>query len=490
KVLGTFYTQTKQFAELDKLYRDLLAKKPDSIAARKILGELAFGKGDFDQVKKYTDYILKANADDVEGRFFQARLYIKDKDFEQAANLLTTITVDSPDNGPVYYYLGIAKLGVGKIDEARNALVKATELRPSWITPKLDLASLHLANGDNRLAWQEVQKVLDVFPYHRNALYIAAGAQFKSGNYDKALELFERIQKHYPDDVAVHMGLAGVYTVQFKLAQALSEYEEALKRDPNRLDALNMIAQLLIRQGKTQEALQRVERHEGKVKERAAIYQILGDLSIAAGEEKKGIGYFEKALAVNPATISAYIKIGDIYARRREYDQAIQTYMKAVDRNSRSVQPRMLVAMMYDRKRDYSNANEQYEKILELNPNFSPAANNYAWNIAQQNGNLDVALRWAEKAKEIDPDNPTVTDTLGWVTYKRGLYAKAIDLLKDSSDKLSNKNPTVLYHLGMAYYRGGRRDEAREILGKALSISADFVGADEAKRTLSVLNLS
>jgi tetratricopeptide (TPR) repeat protein len=96
-------------------------------------------------------------------------------------------------------------------------------------------------------------------------------------------------------------------------------------------------------------------------------------------------------------------------------------------------------------------------------------------------------LRWAKKARENDPQNPNVLDTLGWVSYKRGLFAQAIDRLKESSDRSGNKNPTVLYHLGMAYYRGGKRNEARETLAKALALSRNFNGADEAIKTAEVL---
>jgi tetratricopeptide (TPR) repeat protein len=231
----------------------------------------------------------------------------------------------------------------------------------------------------------------------------------------------------------------------------------------------------------------RVERHFDKVKDRASIYHILGELSVAAGDMNKGIGYFEKALAINPSLVSAYLKIGDLYAGQQALDQAIGAYLKAVELTPKSVETRMRVAMMYDRKKEYRKANQFYEKILEMNGNFAPAANNLAWNIAEHGGNLDVALRWAKKAREIDPQNPNVVDTLGWVSYKQGLFAQAIDRLKESSDRLANKNPTVLYHLGMAYYRSNKRNEARETLTKALALSRNFNGADEAIKTVAVL---
>ncbi len=268
QVLGNFYTRTLEFDQLEKLYQGLLEKKPESTVAKKVLTELAFGKGDLKLATEYTNSVLSAVPDDLDGLFFRARLHIEAKEYEKASQLLMSVTGDAPTRAPAYYFLGIAKLGTGQMVEARVALTKATELRPNWITPRLDLANLLLVIGEDRLALQEAQKILKTDPTHRSALYTAAGALYKKGDYEKALELFQRIQKHYPTDSAIHVSLGGVYMAQFKLVQAQREYEEALRLLPNRTDALNIVAKLLVQQGKVQEALHLVEGYLEKVKDR------------------------------------------------------------------------------------------------------------------------------------------------------------------------------------------------------------------------------
>jgi tetratricopeptide (TPR) repeat protein len=89
-------------------------------------------------------------------------------------------------------------------------------------------------------------------------------------------------------------------------------------------------------------------------------------------------------------------------------------------------------------------------------------------------------------AKEKAPDEPNVMDTLGWIYYKKGLYASAISEFLDCLEKMPD-NAIVNFHLGMAYYKNGDADKARDMLNKALSLSSDFPGADEARATLSVM---
>jgi tetratricopeptide (TPR) repeat protein len=76
---------------------------------------------------------------------------------------------------------------------------------------------------------------------------------------------------------------------------------------------------------------------------------------------------------------------------------------------------------------------------------------------------------------------------LGWIYYKKQVYLRAISLFKDALEKLPD-NPTVHYHLGMAYYKKGDKKLAKEELKASLRISKDFPGSEEARRVLKELN--
>ncbi len=83
-------------------------------------------------------------------------------------------------------------------------------------------------------------------------------------------------------------------------------------------------------------------------------------------------------------------------------------------------------------------------------------------------------------AKEAVPDNPYMSDTLGWVYYRKNIYSRAIVYLKEAAEKLPNQ-ATVHYHLGMAYYKNGQVEQAKKELSRALQIDPNFPGAAEAK---------
>jgi tetratricopeptide (TPR) repeat protein len=83
------------------------------------------------------------------------------------------------------------------------------------------------------------------------------------------------------------------------------------------------------------------------------------------------------------------------------------------------------LGILYDQQGQYQQANHQYEQALKRNPKFGPAANNLAWNYAEYGGNIDVALALAQTAKEQLPSNPSISDTLGCIYYKKAVAQKS-----------------------------------------------------------------
>ena len=97
-----------------------------------------------------------------------------------------------------------------------------------------------------------------------------------------------------------------------------------------------------------------------------------------------------------------------------------------------------------------------------------------------------MALTMAQKAKEQFPDSPNISDTLGWIYYKKNIPGRAVTYLKEAAEKLP-ENPTIRYHLGMAYYKSGNRSMAQKELTQALNMGVVFPEADKARAALKEL---
>jgi predicted Zn-dependent protease len=122
--------------------------------------------------------------------------------------------------------------------------------------------------------------------------------------------------------------------------------------------------------------------------------------------------------------------------------------------------------------------------MLQQNPRSSGVANNLAMllvNYRHDPASLDRAQQLTEKFNNLS--EPAFLNTRGWVKFKRGEYQAALSLLAQAVDK-SPQSPVMRYHLGMAQWRTGDHQAARENLEAAVKTGSGFMGVKEAQATL------
>src|SRR4029077_7867065 len=127
------YTGTHTFDEFEKLYLDLLKKKPDSLMAKKRLAEFYILKGDLEKGWAYTHQIAKARPGDADATYFYGRLHLAQKEWPRAAEVLFYATREAPSFAFAHYFLGLARLGNNEIAQAQTAFAKVKELNPVWL---------------------------------------------------------------------------------------------------------------------------------------------------------------------------------------------------------------------------------------------------------------------------------------------------------------------------------------------------------------------
>ena len=112
------------------------------------------------------------------------------------------------------------------------------------------------------------------------------------------------------------------------------------------------------------------------------------------------------------------------------------------------------------------------------------AANNLAYIYAEEGGNLDVALQLAQAAKQKLPEVPEITDTVGWIYYKKELPGMAIPLFEQAVAKDPN-SAIYRYHLGLAHLKNGDKPKARAALELVVKNSPQAPEAEEARKALA-----
>jgi tetratricopeptide (TPR) repeat protein len=89
---------------------------------------------------------------------------------------------------------------------------------------------------------------------------------------------------------------------------------------------------------------------------------------------------------------------------------------------------------------------EYYEKALEVDQNNSTALNGLGFILADTNADLIRAIRLCKRAVEMKPQNPAYLDSLGWAYFQYGDIAEARVWMRKAAE-ISPQNEDIRVHL-------------------------------------------
>jgi cellulose synthase operon protein C len=125
----------------------------------------------------------------------------------------------------------------------------------------------------------------------------------------------------------------------------------------------------------------------------------------------------------------------------------------------------------YEREGNIDGAIEIYESLYQQNTSSVIIANNLASLIStyrSDDESLDRAWNIARRLRGLE--RPEFQDTYGWIALRRGELDEALAHLEPAAAALT-RDPLVQFHLGMAYARADRNDEALQQLQRALDLA-------------------
>jgi tetratricopeptide (TPR) repeat protein len=205
----------------------------------------------------------------------------------------------------------------------------------------------------------------------------------------------------------------------------------------------------------------------------ASIFESQKDYVRAISEARNGV----RVDGNNP---KALLYLGSLLEAGKDYSQAMALYTEALHKKPEFVPALFAQGALLDVTGKKREAIAKYRMVLEKSGTYVPALNNLAYLSAAGYGNREEALRLAISAYKQEPGNAGVMDTLGFALLKNNRPEDARKILEKAAATLSN-NPTVHYHLALAYKESGDKANAQRMVQKALSLG-DFPDSGAARQ--------
>ena len=489
--LAIFYVITNRREDALKEYQNILAKHPDDLLNQRQLAALYIDTGKTDEGEKVIESILKDHSNDAQTLVMRGQLRGNQGRIDEALSDLERATKADPKVALAHYYLAIAQLRKGQANLAQAELQTTLELNPNFNDARVLLANLQVRSGNADKALTNLDKVVAskptaVNPYVMKSL-VEAETTGDLNQAEKELNPLLNSFQQAPQQTVTLRALAWVKMQQKKYGEARKDLERALTLQPTDRETLYMLGQTYLAERKPDECLAAMQKALQKNPQWADGYEVAGMLMGLSGRFPQSEQFIQKAIELNPKSPSPYMTRGEVLSGEGKIDPAIESFNKVIELQPKFAPAFLRIGMLEERRGNWSLAQTNYKKALELSPDNVVAKNNLAWNYAEHGGNIDMALKLAQEAKEAVPDDPSISDTLGWIYVKKQILGNAIELLKQSVDKRP-QNPEYRYHLAVAYFRAGRTAEAKQSLQTALKLQPSLAQSAETKQMLDQLN--
>lgn len=363
-------------------------------------------------------------------------------------------SIDS-HNAAICYELG-NQLLKRDFDRAYKYLEKASELSPDNYYYQKKLITANLYTGNLNAAISGYEKLLKRYPDHEGDIYDLAGLYVRAGEYKKAIQTYERLERLTGTDRYVSLSKVSVYLEQKDIKSAIKTLDRLIEEMP--LDA-----SLHAYKGDIYMDMKEIELAKECYQKSLALDSLNGYATeslyiyyIRTGEEEKATEYLKKIFTstdIQFSTKKQYLNqiIKYTAATKRPFDE-LETYYKAMlEAESENAEARLLYADYLISMKRPDEAIEELRSAIYVNPQCKEC-----WEF--------LLYQVAESA-----DTVMVEKTL----------ADAMDAIPESAD--------FYYYSGVWNYGGGNKEVAFSYLLKAdsiVTVSGNKEISDDNRKTL------
>ncbi len=393
------------------------------------------------------------------------------------------------------------------IEQALAPFQSRTDTGPiSWTV----IGHMRLLAGDLEGSFQAAQRSLALDNTSQAPVWL--GLELMSQRHPGAEALVtSALDKHPQPDL--RLGLARVLIEQLRLDDATAQLTRLSQQQPDFSPAWMLLGSVLAEQGDATAAEAAWQRYLGSIdlrdtkhqRELAQVYLGLAQIASRRGDDAGAESWL--ARIDDPRSLSrVQIQRASILARQGKMPQARQLIADLPERSPAERRTKLLAEVQllrdhqaleaaYDRLtqallREPNDAELQYEQamvaekmnrledmerllgdIIARTPTHHQALNALGYSWADRGIRLEEARDLIIKALAQTPDDPFITDSLGWVEFRLGRHQEALRLLQKAYR--SRADAEIAAHLGEVMWTLGQREQALQVWREGLRIAPD-----------------
>ncbi|WP_409478959.1 tetratricopeptide repeat protein [Pseudobdellovibrio sp. HCB154] len=469
--LSVEYYKKGQVTDAIYWIQKALEKDPKRKDNLLLFGSMLMAKKEFDKAEVAYNKIVKQYPKDAEAYLYLGALHSEKNEFAKANTFFSkviTIGTYEPKHLPYYYrarsildsgnkaLFGAAKKDLTKVFEQKPDFLEAIQVYSSIVEKTEGKKAVFKFYVDYQKKYGPVVRLAEVLSQY----YI------EKDQYDKAYEQLEFMEANSEDPIQVKLKMALILIDKKNYGKAMTKLEELNEAVPESdkvkfyLSAVYEELKQPEKAIKTYLSIQPSSNHYDDARVRAAF------LLKNTKQLDKALSTMKEAVANKKENLQLHFMLAQIQEDDNQFTDAISTLKRADDQFPKNTQVHYFLGTLYDRLEKKDLMMKHMRQAVNYDEKNHQALNYVAYSISEMGGDLDEAEQFALKAYALQKDDAFIIDTLGWVYFKKGEYAKALTYLEKAHEFAPDVG-VIAEHLGDVYLKLKKDDKARNAYLKA-----------------------
>ncbi len=450
--LGGVYQALQMYPQSEAEYKSILARDPKQVDALIYLGAVMA----------------------EQERYASAAGY-----FKKAA------ATHSDKSALAYYYLGKMRASQGKryYKKAEYAFGKSLELNPRSSDSALALSDLYAAEGQEKKGIKLLESFEQQYGPNQDVASQLSQIFLDDKNYSEALKNLEVLEGFDESDLNVKVKIALILIEEQNYNGAIYKLQQILAAAPNSNKIRFYLGAVYEQTKQYQLAADSYEKIQSSSEYYADAIVHAAYLLQKLNQDGAAKKLLKVALTKRDNVPQFYAFYASLLDNEHQYQKGITLLNSAVKKFPANTQLRYYLGAMYDDVGQRQKTVAEMKKILSIDADHVQALNYLAYTYAEEGKHLSSAEKLAQKAMLLQPNDPYILDTMGWVLFKQGRVGDAIQYL-EAAYKLNNHESVIAEHLGDAYDVFELTDKAKQMYERAAAIEHDPAKESEIRAKL------
>jgi tetratricopeptide (TPR) repeat protein len=302
--------------------------------------------------------------------------------------------------------------------------------------------------------------------------FFAKGVKLhQAGDILGAIEAYQDALVKDPNRLDARSNLGAALVRLGRYDDAVREYGKALDQDPDNARIRFNLGLALYKAARASEAAEELKKVVDKDAQNKSARLVLADCLLQLGQDAAVVSLLSgRDAEFGDDRLYAYL-LGNALVRRSEV-QAGQVYIDRLFRDGDTAEARLLMGAAQLRRQDFRAALEELQRAVELNPALASVQSLYG-RALMATGRRDDATAAFRKELESSPNDFDANLYLGLLLKDEGALDESLDRLR-RADRLRPNDARVLYGLGALHVAAGRTEEAQRTLEALVKLVPDY----------------